>query len=630
MSDQLMQSLAWLAVLGVGSQWLAWRLRLPSILLLLIAGFVAGPVIGVIQPDMMLGDMLMPLVSVSVSLILYEGGLTLKFSELKDIGHVVRNLVTIGAIATWLGSTFAAQWLLGWSTALSAVFGAIVVVTGPTVIGPLLRLVQPTKQVSSILKWEGIVIDPVGAVLALLVFEAVHAGHGLEGFSSFAALGFAKTILIGGSLGILGGEFMVQAFRRNWAPDFLQNPLSLMTVVTLFIVSNSLQHESGLLTVTVLGIWLANQNRADVRHIVEFKENLRVLLISALFILLAARITPNDLRTRPLAGTLGLLAVLMIVVRPISVLLSTLGSKLKRNERMFLCWVAPRGIVAAAVASIFSIRLVDAGLDRAEELVPVIFLLIIGTVAVYGLTALPVARALKVSSPNPQGILFVGSGPVARAMAKVLHSEGITVLLADTNRETLGMARMQGLPVQYGNVLSEQTVNRLELAGIGRLLAVTPNHEVNTLAAVHFREVFGRSEVYQLPAVQRKGATQEHRSGHGLGGRLLFHPELSFEEFNARIQAGATVKKTLLTEEFTFEQFTKLNGPDAIPLFLTNSKRELRIFGVDHPPTPGPGWSLVSLQNPKAEIPPEPSSPVKTTETVPKKDSDLSPSSKKA
>ncbi|MBG89172.1 MAG: hypothetical protein CMO80_20065 [Verrucomicrobiales bacterium] len=594
MSEQLLQSLAWLAVLGAGSQWLAWRLHLPSILILLIVGFCAGPLTGLIKPDLLLGDLLMPFVSVAVSLIMFEGGLTLKFHELKDIGRVVRNLLTIGAVVTWLGASAAAHFALGWSKGLSAVFGAIVVVTGPTVIGPLLRIVQPTRQVSSILKWEGIVIDPVGAVLALLVFKAVVAGQGIEGFSGIAAKGFAKTILVGGLLGVLGGEFLRQVLKRYWVPDYLQSAVTLMTVVGLFTVSDHFQHESGLLTVTIMGIWLANQKNADVSSVLEFKENLRVLLIAVLFILLAARVELQAMKSVPIGGVFALLAIMMFLVRPLSVMVSAAGSKLTVKERCFISWMAPRGIVAAAVASIFAVRLVEAKVPRAEELVPVTFFLIIGTVAIYGLTAVPVAKALGVSSPNPQGILFGGANRVVRLIARALHEEGITVLLVDTNRQNLLAARMDGLPTHYGSVLSEHTLDHLDLSGIGRLLAMTPNASVNSLAAVQFKEVFGRPGVYLLPPDKRNGSSQQ-RFEPSQRGRVLFSSDSSFMMLQTRLDIGAEIRKTQLTEEFTFDDFRTHHGASALPLFLVNPKGELRVFSEDHPPTPANSWTLVSL-----------------------------------
>jgi NhaP-type Na+/H+ or K+/H+ antiporter len=294
MVEHILLSLASIIVLGIGAEWLAWRLRLPSILLLLIFGIVVGPVTGFLNPDALFGDLLLPVVSIAVAIILFEGGLNLRISELRQVGGVVRNLITIGVLVTWLIGAGAAHFLLGLNFALALLLGAILVVSGPTVIMPLLRHLRPSGQVGSILKWEGIVIDPIGAILAVLVFEAILAG-GFREAAAVTVIGLLKTILIGGGIGMLGAMIMVLLLRRFWIPDFLHGAVSLTLVIAVFAGSNLLQTDSGLLAATVMGIYLANQRTVSVRHIVRFKENLRVLLISGLFILLAARLQVSHL-----------------------------------------------------------------------------------------------------------------------------------------------------------------------------------------------------------------------------------------------------------------------------------------------------------------------------------------------
>ncbi|MGE3308659.1 MAG: cation:proton antiporter [Limisphaerales bacterium] len=604
MIENHLLSLALILVLGISAQWVAWRLRLPSILLLLLFGFVAGPWLGWVNPDQLLGDWLMPLVSVSVGLILFEGGLTLKFRELKSIGGVVRNLITVGALITWVVATVAARICFDWSWALSTLLGAILTVTGPTVVMPLLRHIQPARQVGSLLKWEGILIDPVGAVLALLVFEAI-LPHATGSVSIRAALGFTKTLLVGVSLGTASAWILTQSFKRYWVPDHLQNPVALMGVIGVFTLSNGIQHESGLLTVTVMGIALANQRSVYIRHIIEFKENLRVLLISSLFILLASRVQLDDLRQLSPVGGLGFLAALALVARPLSVLACGAGSKLSWKEKLFLAWMAPRGIVAAAVASIFAMRLAEAGIPRAQELVPVTFLVIVGTVILYGLTAGPLANQLGLSRPNPQGVLILGAHRFARAIGKTLQSEGFQVLLADTNWENLGDARLDGLPTYYGNVLSEQARDELDLNGLGRLLALTPNQEVNTLAAIHFVEFFGRSEVYQVQ-VHSKGGKKTELDPHG---RLLFEEGVFLEDIFQRLQKGAVLRKTQITAGFTFSAWMEKYGDKALPLFLISGSNALKIWTQDDPPAPGEGQTLVALVPESEPVPPAPPEP---------------------
>jgi NhaP-type Na+/H+ or K+/H+ antiporter len=594
MTEEILVSMAVILLLGIGAQWIAWRLHLPSILLLLLAGFTAGPLLGWLTPDELLGDLLMPLVSVSVGLILFEGGLTLKFSELKAIGSVVRNLVTLGALVTWAVATIAARLCFGWSWGLATLLGAILVVTGPTVIMPLLRHIQPARPVASALKWEGMMIDPIGAMLALLVFEALLASGG-HSIWEIALLGFGRMIAIGLVLGVSTGLLLAFFFKRYWVPDYLQNPVSLMAVVGAFALSNHWQEESGLLTTTVIGITLANQRWVHIRHIVEFKENLRVLLIAALFILLSARLDLATVRhISPWAG-LAFLLVLMLVARPASVFLSAMGSRLGLKEKVFLSWMAPRGIVAAAVASIFAVRLADTGYPQALELVPVTFMVIVGTVAIYGLSAGQVAVKLQLSKPNPQGVLFVGCSPLARKIALSLQSEGFPVLLADTNRENVTAARLEGLPVYFGNILSDKSRDDLELMGIGKLLGMTSNHEVNTLAGLHLIDIFGRSNLYQVqvhPEKDRKGSAEGQ-------GRLVFGRDILLRDLESRLESGAIVRKTKLSEAFDYNQWKVKQGNTAIPLFLVLESGALRLFTVEKPPVATAGHTIIALGQPE-------------------------------
>ncbi len=590
MIEGQLAGLALVLGLGIGAQWVAWRIRVPSILLLLLVGFLSGPVAGWVQPDALLGRWLMPIVSVSVGLILFEGGLTLKYRELSSIGGVVRNLITVGALVTWVVATLAARWILGWEWSLATLMGAILTVTGPTVVIPLLRHIQPARPVASLLKWEGILVDPVGAVLALLVFEAVLPGA--EGSAPMKALtGFGRTALVGAGLGTAGALSLALAFRRYWVPDRLQNAVTLVLVIGLFTLSNHLQHESGLLTVTVMGVVLANQQGVHLRHIMEFKENLQVLLISALFILLASRIELAAVNRLSLAAGLGFLAVLVLVARPLSVLVSSAGSTLGWRERLFLSWMAPRGIVAAAVASVFALRLEEAGIPRAEELVSVTFLVIVGTVTLYGLTAGPLAARLGLSKPNPQGVLFVGAHPLARAFGKALQDEGFTVLLADTNRENLTEARLEGLPTYHGNILSEAGRDELDLTGIGRLVALTPNQEVNNLAALQFVEFFGRAEVYQVQVQVKRGKRAELEPQ----GRRLFGAEVLLADLLDSFPEGVEVRKTRLTREFGWNEWKASHGDQALPCFLIQGGSTLRLFTTTNPPTPAEGHTLIAL-----------------------------------
>ncbi|WP_178080957.1 sodium:proton antiporter, partial [Pseudomonas sp. DrBHI1] len=349
-----------LSVGGIGAaallcQWLAWRLKLPAILFLLLCGILAGPVLGWLQPQALFGPLLMPLVSLAVALILFEGSLTLHLSQWREIGSVVHRLVTVGALSTWLVIALATHWLLGFDWPLAILFGTLTLVTGPTVIVPMLRVVRPKAAIANILRWEGIVIDPIGALLAVVVYSFIIASAAGEGLSHSLAT-FAGVIFCGSALGVAGGWLLGQVMREQWLPEYLHNLASLAAVLGIFIAANQIVHESGLLAVTVMGMWLANMPGVDVRQILHFKENLSVLLISGLFILLAARLDLHALLALGPA-VLGLLLVIQLLARPLNVLLSTLGSPLSWRERALLAWIAPRGIVAAAVSAIFAIRL---------------------------------------------------------------------------------------------------------------------------------------------------------------------------------------------------------------------------------------------------------------------------------
>ncbi|MCB0340216.1 MAG: sodium:proton antiporter, partial [Bdellovibrionales bacterium] len=375
-----------IVILGVTAQWIAWRLRIPSILILLFFGFIVGPLYGFLNPTKLLGDLLHPVVSLSVAIILFEGGLGLKVRELEQVGRVVRNLITFGALINWALMTAAAYYLLDLRLEMSLLLGAILIVTGPTVVIPLLREIRPGKQLLSVLKWEGIVIDPVGAMVAVLTFEAILAGEA-QSATSLAVFGVANTILVGSIIGFLGARILLFFLGRYAIPDHLQSPVTLMFVIATFTLSNNLQPESGLLTATVLGITLANQVKVNVRQIVEFKETLGILLISVVFVLLAAKLDLDNIHEIPRWQAVGFIAFLIFVARPISAYASTMRSELSRKERFFVACLAPRGIVAAAVASIFSYKLVELNHPGAEELVTLTFLVIFSTVIFYSITA---------------------------------------------------------------------------------------------------------------------------------------------------------------------------------------------------------------------------------------------------
>ncbi len=601
MDEYLIYYLAAVPLLGIVAQWLAWRLRLPSILLLLVFGVGLGYLVRHLAGPELAGHelipekFLFPIVSLSVAVILFEGGLTLRLGELKEAGGGVVRLVTVGALVTWVLTALAAAGLFGLNVEIAALIGAVLVVTGPTVVAPLLRHIRPSRKIGSIVKWEGIVIDPIGAVLAVLVFEAVLAG-GMRQAAHETALVLGKTLVFGVLIGLVTAFVLVQLLKRYWIPDFLHSPAFLAAALAGFAVANFLQHESGLVTVTVMGVVLANQKAVPVKHIIEFKENLQVLLISALFIVLGSRIEVASFIDLGWQG-LAFVAVLIVLVRPISVWLATFGSDLNLRERWFLSFLAPRGIVAAAVSSVFALKLIESGdysTALSDKLVTITFLVIVGSVAVYGLVAAPLARWLKLAEPNPQGILFVGAEPWVRQIAKLLQDEGFQVLLVDTNYSHVAAARMEGLPAHCASILAEYVHEDLDLAGVGKLLAMTPNDHVNTLAVHEFAHLFGRANVYQLPPWEPGGERRQAVADH-LRGRLLFGEGLHHDKLANLMRHGGQLKRTNLTEEFTFEHFQEKHGDSAVVLFLIDDSGQLTIRTDEDAEDPAPGQSVIAL-----------------------------------
>ncbi|WP_013627175.1 cation:proton antiporter [Rubinisphaera brasiliensis] len=588
-----------LFVLGIAAQWLAWRLRLPAILLLLAFGFAANLWV---DPTQIIDDeLLFPIVSLSVAIILFDGGLSLKLGELRHTSGSVIRLVTIGCGITWVLGAISARLIFS-SWELAALAGAIYTVTGPTVIGPLLRHVRPNATVSSVAKWEGIVIDPIGALLAVLVSVAVASGNVTQAAMD-VVLSLSATIGIAAILGFATAYALIVLFRRHLIPDYLQNSVLLATVLATYTLSNTLQAESGLATVTVLGIIMANQRTVSISHLVEFKENLGVLLISVLFILLASRYRFSELLYLGWPAVAFLL-ILIFIIRPIAVMVSTYGTSLKWKERVFLSFLAPRGIVAAAVSSVFALEfshlMGDHPDDSAmvllevEKLVPLTFLVIVGTVAFYGLTAAPLARRLGISEVNPQGVLFAGADRLVRAIAGTLNKAGFRVLLVDTNHGNIAAARMLGLPTVNASILSEFAREKLDLGGLGRFIAMTPNDQVNSLAALEFQDVFERAELYQVkPNISEK--QREALSRESKRARYVFSGGTTYWTLLDKFDEGFLVKSSKLTEEYPYSAFREKYGADAILLFVVDEAKKLTVCTDEKEATPHPGDTVIAL-----------------------------------
>lgn len=595
MFDDPIVQLGGIVVLAVAAQWVAARLRVPSILLLLIAGFLVGPVLEILDPDALFGELLPPAVSLAVGLILFEGGMSLRLREMAGQQRVLWLLVTLGVLISWVVGAVIVMIFTDLPTGIAILIGSILVVSGPTVVGPLLSQVRPSRTVSSILKWESIFIDPVGALLAVLTFEVLLVERALDPTVNEVVWEVIKFILAGASVGFVVAVLGIIALRRHWVPEHLLSLFGISLALLAFIISGEISHESGLLATTILGLVIANHRPIRTEQIVRFSEIIRVLLIGVLFIVLSARIDVDQLDFN-LGAAVAVILALVIIARPLAVFVATWRSTLDMRERLLIGAVAPRGIVAASIASVFALELQAEGVVGAEEITPIVFAVIVGTVAIYGLGMGPLARGLGLAEKHQEGALILGAGAVERAIARALAAAGVTVVVATTNRRDHYQARMEELRSFYGNLLDRDVELDLDLSGIGQLIALTPNDDVNTLACSRYGELFGGAYVYQLqPAGLPAGIDSSPAAD--LGGRFLFAPGLDYRELQRRLGAGHEIRRTTLSEEFSLDDF-RSELPVGEPLFIVREGGRLSIVlsGSSDPLAgAGDGDTIISL-----------------------------------
>ena len=590
MSDLSM--LALIGVLSISCQWLAWRIKLLAILPLLICGLLLGPTLGLLEPDSLFEDLLFPFVSLAVAVILFEGSLTLKFEEIRGHGRMVTNLVSIGMLVTFVVIAILTHFIMGYGWEISALFGALVVVTGPTVIQPMIRSIRPINKLANILRWEGIIIDPLGALLAVLVYEFIIASQDVAFLHALQA--FATTIALGFALGWGAARLLGLALGRGWFPHYLQNVATLTIVLGVFALSNAIQHESGLLTVTVMGMVMANTRNLNMEEILEFKETLSVLLISALFIILAARLDFAEFDALGMPAVI-LIAIILFAVRPLAVWLSAIGTELRFKDKVLLSWIAPRGIVAAAVSALFALKMEESGWTEAAAVVPLVFLVIMTTVVLQSLTAKPLARMLGLLEPQAKGFLIFGANQMARAVAKSIQESGIPVRLADTNWENIKLARMDNLPVYFGNPASEHAANNIDLTGLGQLLVMSPYKQLNPLVSMYYQDWFGSRKVHGL-----NGGEQDYRASHQLTESYrktlnLFGDSVTYSKLASLHFKGAKIKSTPITDSFSFADYQQKYGTRALPMFALDDAEKLHIFTTERELIPQSGWTVIAM-----------------------------------
>ena len=592
--QQLALSIALIGILGIGAQWIAWRTGWPAIALMLAAGVIGGPVLHIINPEHVFGELLEPMVSIAVALILFEGGLSLNFRELRKTDGAVIRLVLLGAPIGWVLGAIACYYVAGLVWPVAILFAGILVVTGPTVVLPLLRQSNVAARPRAILKWEAIVNDPVGVLFGVVTYEYLRrAGEG--GTLASVILSLLGAAVIAGLIGWLAARAIGWAFPRGHVPEYLKAPILLVAVIGVFVGSNMIQQETGLLAVTVMGVALANMRFDSLRDIQPFKENVTVLLISGVFIILSASLNLEVLRQFEWRF-IGFLLALLFLVRPATVLFSLAFSPVPWNERLLIAWIAPRGIVAVAISGLFALRLDRLGYGDGSILVTLSFSVVIATIVFHGFSIKAVARWLKVTGASEQGLLIVGATPFTLGLADQLRQLDIPVTIADNSWQRLAPARQKGIPTYHGEILSEATEERLDLTQFQVLAAATGNEAYNALVCNEFAPEIGRDNVYQLG--DASDDDDPRTLPESLRGRTLFTSGHGVEDIVEREEQGWTFRKTKISEQFDYEAARAALPPEGDMLLLLRRTGALRFFSHASRPTPQPGDTILSYVPP--------------------------------
>ena len=597
--NMLPVKIALIGALGIGAQWLAWRLQRPAIVLMAIAGLIFGPLVGYLMglsfmpsaihdflgiirlnPISDFGDVYRPMIGLAVAIILFEGGLTLRFKDLGDATAAVKRMVFVAAPIVWAAGAAAAHYIVGIPWDISVMVGGLFVVTGPTVIMPLLRQAHLKSKPANVLKWEGIVNDPLGALFAVAGFEyirftATGASMGLV----FGKLIFAA--VFGTAIGIVSGIGLAWAFRRGHIPEYLKAPVVLSWVLFIYVMANMLADETGLLAVTALGMTMANTKFASMVEFRRFKENIAIILVSGVFVVLTATLTPEVLSAitpkivgigEALKGNFQQLAIvdwrifafvfaMMFIIRPVAVMISTCWSGLTWRESLLIGWIQPRGVVAVAVAGLFAAELQALGRPEGSIFVPLAFALVFATVVAAGFTIGPVSKLLKQSAGGGDGVMIVGANPWTLGLAKGLKDMGVGVIVADTNWRRLRGARLEGHATFYGEVLSENADMRLDHSAFNHIIAATPNDAYNALVCVEFAPELGRHRVFQV-----SGGDKDDDDGDSIAftsrGRTLSSRGRSFDSLTRDWWSGWRFTCTRISEAYTLEEFFKARGED--------------------------------------------------------------------
>lgn len=602
-----MLELGGIIILGILSQWVAWKFKIPAILPLILIGLFVGPIAAEflsvygtkwVEPvwngkeGLFPGESLFYFVSLSISIILFEGGLTLKINEVKNVGPIITKLISLGSIITFFCGALSAYYIFNLTWEISFLFSSLIIVTGPTVITPILRNIPLKKDVAAILKWEGILIDPIGALVAVLVFEFISVEAGGE-FTKTVFIEFGKIVLFGATFGFTFAHATNFFISKKLVPHYLLNVFALATVLGVFVLSESFAHESGLLAVVVMGMVLGNSDATYLKELLNFKESLSVLLISILFILLAANINMEELYLIFKWETALLFAIIVFVIRPIGVFVSTHRSTLSFKEKIFISWVGPRGIVAAGIASLFGLKLAKDGVTGAEYITPLVFMVVLGTVLLNATTARLLAKIVGVFLKKSTGILIVGASNISRLIALYLQSNGRHVVLIDSNENNIKQAEELNLECFVANIYSDELIDDIELNDVGYLLALTGNYEINKYALEKFRDQFGENGSFRLFSID------EIKSNNDNLEEGLFSLTDDFNNLNTIADKYPTINEVLLKDKSHYDGLIEISNRDEniIPLFVKDSTGEFNIISAydENQITIEKNWKLIYL-----------------------------------
>lgn len=581
-----MLELAGIIILGILAQWVAWKFKIPAILPLILIGLLVGPFATLFTEDntkliepiwngkngLFPGESLFYFVSLAIGIILFEGGLTLRRSEILNVGPVILKLITLGAAVTFFGAGFAAHFVFGLSWPISFLFSSLIIVTGPTVITPILRNIPLKKDVSAILKWEGILIDPIGALVAVLVFEFISVGEGKE-YTLTAMMEFGKVVLFGLTFGFTFAHGLAFAIKRKIIPHYLLNVFTLASVLAVFVLSDLFAHESGLLSVVIMGMVLGNTNLPNIDELLYFKESLSVLLISILFILLAANINMEDLKLVYNWNEVALFATVVFIIRPLGVFLSTIDSNLKLNEKLFISWVGPRGIVAAGIASLFGLKLARQGEPGAEYITPLVFMIVLGTVLLNATTARLFAKVVGVFLHKSEGILIIGASKFSRLIGVYLKDNDRNVVLLDNNRDNINKAKNLGLDAIQGNIYNDKLEDNIELSDVGYLMALTGNGDINKYAINKFKNQFGEHGAFRLITAEEMNDPDSNPSEGLFSNTDDFYRLMELAEKYPGIQE---IKLKGRKHYLSLLEVAK-EDQDMIPLFIKDTEDNIKV-----------------------------------------------------